>query len=73
MVGFDDIDKRFQPPKPKQGPIVLECRNCNCGDSTVVLRVPKWYNNNKAIALCNTCYNNREIPNGMRVFPRFWC
>lgn len=57
MVGFDDIDKRFQS-KPKQGPIVLKCRNCGCGDSTVVSRVPKWCSNNEATALCDMCYNN---------------
>lgn len=52
MVGFSDIDRRFRAPEP----IKLECRNCDCTDSTVVVRLPRWFSANHKYAMCDTCW-----------------
>ncbi len=54
MVGFGDIDRRFQR-KQARALIALECRNCGCADSTVALRRPRWFTGYKDVAMCAAC------------------
>jgi hypothetical protein len=53
MVGFGDIDRRFQPKTRTL--IALECLNCGCADSTVALRRPRWFTDFKDVVLCAAC------------------